>query len=135
MILGLGSDLCDIKRIEKAIERHGDRFIDRIFTGEERAEAERRTPKNRASTYAKRFAANEAASKALSTGFAGGVFFSDLGVVNLPGGKPTLVLTGGSAARLKAITPPGMTARLHLTMTDEYPYALAQVIIEAEPGL
>lgn len=132
MILGLGSDLCDIRRIEKAIERHGDRFIDRIFTAEERAEAERRTPKNRASTYAKRFAAKEAASKALSTGFAGGVFFSDLGVVNLPGGKPTLVLTGGSAARLKAITPPGMTARVHLTMTDEYPYALAQVIIEAE---
>jgi holo-[acyl-carrier protein] synthase len=89
MILGLGADLCDIRRIEKAIERHGDRFIDRIFTAEERAEAERRTPKNRPSAYAKRFAAKEAASKALSTGFAGGVFFSDLGVVNLPGGKPT----------------------------------------------
>ena len=133
MILGLGSDLCDIRRIEKAIERHGDRFIDRIFTAEERAEAERRTAKNRPSTYAKRFAAKEAASKALSTGFAGGVFFSDLGVVNLPGGKPTLVLTGGSAKRLKAITPAGMIARVHLTMTDEYPYAFAQVIIDAEP--
>lgn len=132
MILGLGSDLCDIRRIEKAIERHGDRFLDRIFTAEERAYAGGRAEKNRPSTYAKRFAAKEAASKALSTGFAGGVFFSDLGVVNLPGGKPTLVLTGGSAARLKAITPPGMTARVHLTMTDEYPYAFAQVIIDAE---
>lgn len=133
MILGLGSDLCDIRRVQKAIERHGDRFLDRIFTEEERAEANRRTAKNRPSTYAKRFAAKEAASKALGTGFAGGVFFSDLGVVNLPGGKPTLVLTGGSAARLQAITPPGMTARVHLTMTDEYPYAFAQVIIEADP--
>ncbi len=133
MILGLGSDLCDIRRIEKAIERHGERFLDRIFTAEERAEAGRRAAKNQPSTYAKRFAAKEAASKALSTGFAGGVFFSDLGVVNLPGGKPTLVLTGGSADRLKAITPAGMTAQVDLTMTDEYPYAFAQVIISAVP--
>ncbi len=132
MILGLGADLCDIRRIEKVLERHGDRFIDRVFTPGERAEAERRIEKNRPSTYAKRFAAKEAASKALGTGMAGGVFFSDLDVVTQPDGKPVLVLHGGSVERLKAITPPGMTARVHLTMTDEYPYAFAQVIIEAD---
>jgi holo-[acyl-carrier protein] synthase len=132
MILGLGADLCDIRRIEKVLERHGDRFIDRVFTPGERAEAERRAEKNRPSTYAKRFAAKEAASKALGTGMAGGVFFSDLDVVTMPDGKPVLVLHGGSVDRLKAITPSGMTARVHLTMTDEYPYAFAQVIIEAD---
>jgi holo-[acyl-carrier protein] synthase len=132
MILGLGADLCDIRRIEKALARHGDRFIDRIFTPGERAEAERRAEKNRASTYAKRFAAKEAASKALGTGMAGGVFFSDLDVVTQADGKPVLVLHGRSVDRLRAITPAGMEAHVHLTMTDEYPYAFAQVIIDAE---
>ena len=134
MILGLGSDLCDIRRIEKVIERHAERFVERIFTPVERAYAEARAEKIRSSTYAKRFAAKEAASKALGTGVSGGVFFSDLGVVNLPGGRPTLVLTGGSAARLRAITPAGMVAQVDLTMTDEYPYAFAQVIISAVPA-
>jgi holo-[acyl-carrier protein] synthase len=129
MILGLGSDITDARRIAKVIERHGDRFITRIFTDIERAKAERR--KNRAETYAKRFAAKEACAKALGTGFRQGVFFSDLGVVNLPSGQPTLAMTGGAAERLKAITPPGMLAQVHLTMTDEYPYAYAQVIIDA----
>jgi holo-[acyl-carrier protein] synthase len=133
MILGIGSDICDIRRIEKAIERHGDRFLERVFTETERAKAMRRTEKIRASTFAKRFAAKEAAAKALGTGFRHGVFFSDLGVVNLPGGQPTLQMTGGSAIRLLAITPPNMTAQVHLTMTDEYPYAYAQVIISAIP--
>ncbi len=134
MILGLGSDLCDIRRIEKVVERHADRFLERIFTPVERAYAQARAEKIRPSTYAKRFAAKEAASKALGTGVSGGVFFSDLGVVNLPGGRPTLVLTGGSAARLRAITPAGMVAQVDLTMTDEYPYAFAQVIISAVPA-
>ena len=134
MILGLGSDLCDIRRIERSLERFGPRFTQRIFTPTERDKAERRTGKNRAGTYAKRFAAKEACAKALGTGFAAGVFWSDLAVVNLPGGQPTLSLTGGAARRLAALTPPGMTARLHLTMTDEYPYASAQVIIEALPA-
>lgn len=133
MILGLGSDLCDIRRIERALARFGTRFTERIFTAAERAKAERRTGANRAGTYAKRFAAKEACAKALGTGFARGVFRSDLGVVNLPGGQPTMVLTGGAATRLAALTPPGMTARLDLTMTDEYPYAFAQVIISAIP--
>jgi holo-[acyl-carrier protein] synthase len=132
MILGLGSDICDIRRIEAAIARYGDRFLTRVFTETERAKAMRRTEKIRAATFAKRFAAKEAAAKALGTGFRKGVFFSDLAVVNLPGGQPTLVMTGGSAARLRAITPPGMEARVALTMTDEYPYAYAQVIISAE---
>ena len=131
MILGLGSDLCDIRRIEAAIARHGDRFLCRVFTGVERAKALRRTEKIRASTFAKRFAAKEAASKALGTGFRRGVFYADLGVENLPGGQPAMVMTGGAAARLAAIVPPGMTARVALTMTDEYPYAYAQVIISA----
>ena len=134
MILGLGSDLCDIRRIEKAIARHGDRFLERVFTDQERAEASRRGEKVRASTDAKRFAAKEAAAKALGTGIQGGVFFINLGVVNLPGGKPTLVLSGGSVRRLAAITPPGMRAQVDLTMTDEYPYAFAQVIISAVPA-
>jgi holo-[acyl-carrier protein] synthase len=133
MILGLGSDICDIRRIEAVIARHGDRFLERVFTPIERARAGRRTPKIQAATYAKRFAAKEAAAKALGTGFRKGVFFSDLGVVNLPGGQPTLHMTGGAAARLAAITPPGMRAMVALTMTDEYPYAFAQVIISAVP--
>jgi holo-[acyl-carrier protein] synthase len=134
MILGLGSDICDIRRIEKSIERYGDRFLERIFTETERAKAMRRSEKIQAATFAKRFAAKEAASKALGTGFRKGVFFSDLGVVNLPSGQPTLKLTGGAAERLLAITPPGMQAQVALTMTDEYPYAYAQVIISAIPA-
>jgi holo-[acyl-carrier protein] synthase len=134
MILGLGSDICDIRRIEKAIARHGDRFLERVFTDTERAKAMRRTEKIQAATFAKRFAAKEAAAKALGTGFRNGVFFSGLGVVNLPSGQPTLRMTGGAAARLAAITPPGMQAMVALTMTDEYPYAYAQVIISAVPG-
>ena len=133
MILGLGSDICDIRRIEKIIGKYGDKFIERIFTPLEIAKAMRRTEKIRAATFAKRFAAKEAASKALGTGFRKGVFFSDLGVVNLPGGQPTLKMTGGAEARLRAITPPGMVAQVALTMTDEYPYAYAQVIISAIP--
>lgn len=134
MILGLGSDICDIRRIEKSIERYGERFLERIFTETERAKAMRRSEKIQAATYAKRFAAKEAASKALGTGFRKGVFFSDLGVVNLPSGQPTMNMTGGAAQRLLAITPPGMLAQVALTMTDEYPYAYAQVIISAIPA-
>jgi holo-[acyl-carrier protein] synthase len=134
MILGLGSDIIDIRRIEKTIERHGDRFLLRVFTDVERAKAMRRTEKIRAATFAKRFAAKEAAAKALGTGFRQGVFFADLGVVNLPSGQPTLAMTGRAAERLRAITPPGMLAQVALTMTDEYPYAYAQVIISAVPA-
>jgi holo-[acyl-carrier protein] synthase len=134
MILGIGSDICDVRRIEATIARHGQRFLERVFTETERAKALRRTEKIQAGTFAKRFAAKEAAAKALGTGFRRGVFFSDLGVVNLPGGQPTLRMTGGAAARLREITPPGMLAQVHLTMTDEYPYAYAQVIISAVPA-
>lgn len=134
MILGLGSDICDIRRIEAVIGKYGDRFLERIFTDTERAKAMRRIEKIRAATFAKRFAAKEAAAKALGTGFRKGVFFSDLGVINLPGGQPTLAMTGGAGARLRAITPPGMVAHVALTMTDEYPYAYAQVIISAVPS-
>lgn len=134
MILGLGSDICDIRRIEAVIGKYGDRFLERIFTDTERAKAMRRIEKIRAATFAKRFAAKEAAAKALGTGFRKGVFFSDLGVINLPGGQPTLAMTGGAGARLRAITPPGMVAHVALTMTDEYPYAYAQVIISAVPA-
>lgn len=134
MILGLGSDIVDIRRIEAAMARHGDRFIERVFTPVERAKAMRRTEKIQAATFAKRFAAKEAAAKALGTGFRRGVFFANLGVVNLPGGQPTMQMTGGAAERLKAITPAGMVASVALTMTDEYPYAYAQVIISAVPG-
>jgi holo-[acyl-carrier protein] synthase len=133
VILGIGSDICDIRRIEKVIAGHGERFLERVFTELERAKAMRRTEAIRAATFAKRFAAKEAASKALGTGFRRGVFMSDLGVVNLPGGQPTLHMTGGAAARLAAITPAGMQAAVALTMTDEYPYAYAQVIISAIP--
>lgn len=133
MILGLGSDICDIRRIERALERFGERFIARVFTPTEIAKAERRSGQNRAGTYAKRFAAKEACAKALGTGFARGVFMSDLGVVNLPGGQPTLQLAGGAALRLASLTPGGTIVQLNLTMTDEYPYAYAQVIISAVP--
>ena len=134
MILGLGSDICDIRRIESAIARHGQRFLDRVFTVTERAKASSRTERIQAATYAKRFAAKEAAAKALGTGFRRGVFFSNLGVVNLPSGQPTLHMTGGAAVRLAAITPPSMVVSVALTMTDEYPYAFAQVIISADPA-
>lgn len=133
MILGLGSDIVDIRRIEAAIVRHGDRFLERVFTQVERAKAAQRTEKIQAATYAKRFAAKEAAAKALGTGFRQGVFFSDLGVVNLPSGQPTMQMTGGAAVRLAKITPLGMQAAVALTMTDEFPYAYAQVIISALP--
>ena len=133
MILGIGSDICDIRRIERVIADHGDRFLARVFTEQERAKAMRRTEAIRAATFAKRFAAKEAASKALGTGFRRGVFMSDLGVVNLPGGQPTLQLTGGAAVRLAAIMPAGMQGAIALTMTDEYPYAYAHVIISAVP--
>ena len=133
MILGVGSDLCDIRRIERVMARHGDRFLNRVFTQAERARALRRTESLRAPTFAKRFAAKEACAKALGTGFRRGVFHSDMGVVNLRGGQPALALTGGALARLQALTPAGLVAALHLTMTDEYPYAFAQVTIEAVP--
>ena len=129
MILGIGSDLIDIRRIERTIGRYGDRFLERIYTDLERAKAQSRA--NAVATYAKRFAAKEACAKALGTGFRKGVFFRDLGVVNLPGGKPSMKLTGGAAARLAAITPAGMTAQIDLTLTDEYPLAQAFVIISA----
>lgn len=132
MIIGIGSDLIDIRRIEKTLERFGDRFLDRIFTETEKAKAERRL-RTRVATYAKRFAAKEACSKALGTGFSRGVFWRDLGVVNLPGGKPTLTLTGGAAERLAHLTPPGMRAVIDLTITDEPPLASAVVIISALP--
>lgn len=131
MIIGFGSDLCDIRRIEDALARHGERFVRRIFTDVERAKSDGRAA--RAASYAKRFAAKEACAKALGTGFRDGVFFKDMGVVNLPSGRPTLALRGGAAARLAAITPPGMQAVVHLTITDEYPMAQALVLIEAAP--
>lgn len=133
MIVGLGSDLIDIRRIEKTLERFGDRFIERVFTEEERRKAERRagSPRGLASTYAKRYAAKEACAKALGTGFRAGVYWRDIGVVNLPSGQPTLRLTGNAATRLGQLLPPGMAARIDLTMTDEYPMAEAMVIISA----
>ena len=134
MILGLGSDICDIRRIERALERFDRRFIDRVFTPPEIARAERRSGPSRAGTYAKRFAAKEACAKALGTGFAKGVYMSDLSVVNLPGGQPTMRLAHGADTRLASLVPPGMQARIDLTMTDEYPYAYAQVIISAVPA-
>jgi holo-[acyl-carrier protein] synthase len=131
MILGIGSDISDVRRIAKVIERHGDRFIDRIFTPHERARAERR--RNRVETYAKRFAAKEACAKALGTGIRAGVWWRDMGVVNLPSGRPTMELTGGAKRRLDAITPKGYEARIDLTITDEGPMAHAFVIISAVP--
>ena len=129
MIIGLGSDLCDIRRVEKTLERFGDRFVNRVFTETEKRKAESRV--GRASTYAKRFAAKEACAKALGTGFNLGVFLKDIGVVNQRSGAPTLVLTGGAAKRLAAITPAGHDAVIHLTLTDDYPMAMAVVMIEA----
>ncbi len=134
MIIGLGSDLCDIRRVEGVIDRYGERFLNRVFTPLERARAERRTQPARIATYAKRFAAKEACAKALGTGFRRGVFLRDLGVVNLPSGQPTLALTGGALDRLHDLLPAGHVSRVHLTLTDEAPYAFAQVIIEALPG-
>lgn len=129
MIIGIGNDLIDIRRVEKTLERHGDRFTMRVFTDVERAKSDRRHL--RAASYAKRFAAKEACSKALGTGLSRGVFCRDMGVVNLPGGKPTMKLTGGAAKRLEEITPPGHEAEIHLTITDEHPLAQAIVIIYA----
>jgi holo-[acyl-carrier protein] synthase len=133
MILGVGSDLIDIRRIEKTLGRYGDKFIERCFTETERAKSDRR--QNRAASYAKRYAAKEACAKALGTGFRRGVFWRDLGVVNLPSGKPTMLLTGGALKRLQELTPPGMRAQIELTITDEPPLAQALVIITAEPDL
>jgi holo-[acyl-carrier protein] synthase len=132
MILGIGSDIIDIRRVERTLARFGARFTDRIFTETEQKKSDRRA--NRAASYAKRFAAKEACSKALGTGFRAGVFWRDLGVVNLPSGKPTLVLTGGAAARLAEMTPPGMRAQIDLTITDDFPQAQAIVIISAVPA-
>ena len=129
MIIGTGTDLIDIRRIERTLERFGDRFLDRVFTETERRRSERRA--GRAASYAKRFAAKEACAKALGTGFRRGVYWRDLGVVNLPGGKPTMALTGGAAERLRTLTPEGMTPTVELTMTDEPPLAHAMVIISA----
>jgi holo-[acyl-carrier protein] synthase len=131
MILGIGSDLCDIRRIEKVIDRHGDRFINRVFTDVERSRAERKA--GRIETYAKRFAAKEACSKALGTGFRRGVFFRDIGVVNLPSGRPTMKLTGGALRQLEGITPQGFEARIDVSLTDEYPLAQAFVVISTVP--
>ena len=133
MILGIGSDLIDIRRIEKTLERHGSRFIERIYTPVEKAKSERRA--QRAASYAKRFAAKEACSKALGTGLAQGVFWKDMGVVNLPSGAPTMRLTGGANDRLQALMPPGHEAYIHLTITDDFPLAQAFVVIEARPTI
>jgi holo-[acyl-carrier protein] synthase len=132
MIIGLGSDLCNIERIQASLDRFGERFEARCFTDVERAKAARR-PFTRAGTYAKRFAAKEAFSKAVGTGFKRGVFLKDIGVVNAPSGAPTLALTNGAAMRLAELTPPGHEARIHLTLTDDHPWAQAFVIIEAIP--
>jgi holo-[acyl-carrier protein] synthase len=132
MIVGIGSDLIDITRIEQTIARFGDRFLSRIFTDVERARADRR-PLLAAASYAKRFAAKEACAKALGTGLRAGVYWRDMGVVNLPGGRPTLVLTGGALARLESMLPSGTVARVDLTMTDEPPLAQAVVVISAVP--
>jgi holo-[acyl-carrier protein] synthase len=131
MIIGLGSDICDIRRIEATLARYGERFTRRIFTETERARAERRP--GAAATYAKRFAAKEACAKALGTGLRNGVFWRDMEVVNLASGQPTLRLAGGAAARLARLTPAGMAASISLTMTDEYPYAQAVVVISLAP--
>jgi holo-[acyl-carrier protein] synthase len=129
MIIGLGSDLCDIRRIQDSLDRFGDRFTNRLFTDVERARSERKN--DRAASYAKRFAAKEACAKALGTGLRRGVFWRDMGVINMRSGQPTMALTGGAAVRLSAMTPPGFEAVIHLSLTDEIPYAQAFVIIEA----
>ena len=132
MILGIGSDLCDIRRIGRSIERFGERFTGRIFTEGERRRSDRRAA--RAESYARRFAAKEACAKALGTGLRRGVFWRDMGVINMRGGKPTMALTGGALVRLQEITPPGLTAQIDLTLTDEYPLAQAIVIISCVPA-
>ena len=132
MILGLGSDISDVRRVAKVIERHGDRFLTRVFTDTERARADRR--KNRVETYAKRFAAKEACAKALGTGIRHGVWWRDMGVVNLPSGRPTMKLTGGAAQRLAKLVPPGHEARIDVSITDEYPLAQAFVVISVVPA-
>ncbi len=132
MIIGIGSDLCDIRRVQASLDRFGDRFVQRLFTQIEQAKANRRN--EQASTYAKRFAAKEACAKALGTGMRRGVFWKDMGVVNMPSGRPTLSLTGGAAARLAEMTPAGCEAVIHLSLTDEHPYAQAFVVIEALPA-
>lgn len=129
MIIGLGSDLIDIRRIERSLERFGARFVQRIFTEVEQAKSDRR--RQRAASYAKRFAAKEACAKALGTGLSSGVFWRDMGVVNLPGGKPTMSLTGGAQRRLESLVPDGYSAEIHVTITDDFPLAQAFVIIEA----
>ena len=131
MILGIGSDLCDIRRIEAVLERHGERFTHRVFTQGERARSDRRAA--RGASYARRFAAKEACAKALGTGLSRGVFWRDMEVVNLPGGQPTMRLTGGAARRLAELTPAGHRAELHVSLTDEPPLAQAFVVIEARP--
>jgi len=131
VILGIGSDITDARRIAKVIDRHGDRFLDRVFTAIEREKADNR--RNRIETYAKRFAAKEACAKALGTGIRSGVWWRDMGVVNLPGGRPTMELTGGAKRRLQAITPVGHEARIDVTITDEGPMAHAFVVISAVP--
>jgi holo-[acyl-carrier protein] synthase len=133
MIIGIGNDLTDIRRIAKTLEKYGDRFVTRVFTPTEQAKAAARTqnPMIYASTLAKRFAAKEACAKALGTGIYRGVFFRDMGVVNLPSGQPTLHLTGGALVRLNHLTPPGMMAKIHISLTDDMPYAQAFVVIEA----
>jgi holo-[acyl-carrier protein] synthase len=131
MIIGLGSDLIDIRRIEKTLERHGERFLGRVFTETERRKSDRRA--QRAASYAKRFAAKEACAKALGTGLNAGVFWRDMGVVNLPSGKPTMALTGGAAARLASLLPERHDPVIHITLTDDWPLAQAFVIIEAVP--
>ena len=132
MIVGIGSDLSDIRRIQKSLDRFGERFVQRVFTETERARSEAKP--DRAASYAKRFAAKEACAKALGTGLSRGVFWSDMGVVNMASGRPTLELTGGARRQLDAITPPGMRAQIDLTITDEYPLAQATVIISAVPA-
>ncbi|MBI3434073.1 MAG: holo-ACP synthase [Proteobacteria bacterium] len=131
MIIGIGSDLVDIRRIARVIDRHGDRFLARIFTETERARAERRAKS--VETYAKRFAAKEACAKALGTGIRAGVWWRDMGVANLPGGRPTMILTGGAQRKLAALTPPGHDARIDVSITDEFPMAQAIVVITALP--
>jgi holo-[acyl-carrier protein] synthase len=132
MIIGIGNDIIDIRRIEKTIARFGDKFIQRIFTEVEQKKSDRRA--NRAASYAKRYAAKEACSKALGTGFRAGIFWKDMGVVNLPSGKPTMALTGGALERLKAITPPGMIPQIDISITDEEEMAYVIVIISANPA-
>lgn len=131
MIIGIGSDLCDVRRIERIVNRHGERFLARVFTASERARAERRA--NKIETYGKRFAAKEACAKALGTGLRAGVFWRDMGVVNLPSGQPTMKLTGGALKRLQAITPAGYEARIDVSITDEGSMAQALVVISAVP--